>query len=157
MEVNEKEVVTKRKSLILLSIIALAAMLGSLYLTVYAADNGEETNIGPIGMCGGRHGGMRGGGPFGSIEVSEEYKAKVISIAESDSDVQGLIADGYNVTGVRPIIKYVVDANGDVSMKATSAVVMLEKGTTGRASVLVNLTEAKVTQIVILTRTVIDK
>jgi hypothetical protein len=42
-------------------------------------------------------------------------------------------------------------------MKATSAIVMLEKGTTGHASVWVNVDEAKVTRIVILTRTVIEK
>jgi hypothetical protein len=147
----------KSKALILLSMVALAAILGSVYFTVYADDAGDDATIASAPMCGGRHGGMRGGGPFGSIEVSEEYKAKVISIAESDSDVQALIAEGYNVTGVRPIIKYVVDANGDVTMKATTAIVELENGTTGHASVTVNLTQSKVTQIVILTRTVIEK
>ena len=150
----------KNKALILLSVVALAAILSSVYFTVYADDatDATDTGIGSTMMFGGRRGGMRGGGgPFGSIEVSEEYKAKVISIAESDSDVQGLLADGYNVTGVRPIIKTVVDANGDVTMKATSAIVMLEKGTTGHASVWVNLDEARVTRIEILTRTVIEK
>ena len=79
------------------------------------------------------------------------------NIAKSDTDVQNLLADGYNITSVRPIIKTVVDAEGDVVTKATSAVLMLQKDTTGLASVMVNLEEAKVTQIVILTRTVIEK
>jgi len=56
-----------------------------------------------------------------------------------------------------PIIKSVVDANGAVTTKATSAIVELRKGTTSHASVLVSLDEAKVKQIVIQTRTVITK
>jgi hypothetical protein len=101
--------------------------------------------------------GMRGFGGYGPIEVSEEFKQTVTNIAENDTDVQNLITDGYNVTSVRPIIKTVIDAEGNVVTNATSAVLMLQKDTTGHASVLVNVEEAKVTQIVILTRTVIDK
>jgi hypothetical protein len=101
--------------------------------------------------------GMRGFGGFGPVEVSEEFEQTVINIAESDADVQNLIADGYNVTSVRPIIKTVVDAEGNVVTKATSAVLTLQKDTTGHASVMVDVEEAKVTQIVILTKTVIDK
>jgi hypothetical protein len=71
--------------------------------------------------------------------------------------VQKLIADGYNVTSVRPIIKTVIDAEGNVVTKATSAVLTLQKDTTGQATVMVDIEEAKVTQIVILTRTVIEK
>ena len=74
-----------------------------------------------------------------------------------DALKQNLIADGYNVTSVKPIIKTMVDAEGNVVTKATSAVLMLQKDTTGHASVMVDIEEAKVTQIVIITRTVIDK
>ena len=108
----------------------------------------------------GRHGmlfGMRDFGGFGSIEVSEEFEQTVTSIAENDTDVQNLLADGYNVTSVRPIIKTVIDGEGNAVTKATSAVLTLQKDTTGHATVLVDIEEAKVTQIVILTRTVIDK
>jgi hypothetical protein len=108
----------------------------------------------------GRHGmrfGMHNFGGFGPIEVSEEFEQTVTSIAESDTDVQNLIADGYNVTSMRPIIKTVIDAEGNVITKATNAVLTLQKATTGHATVLVDIEEAKVTQIVILTRTVIDK
>ena len=107
--------------------------------------------------CGGSRGRMRGGGGFGFIEVSDEFKANVLSIAKADSDVQALLTDGYNITQVRPIIKTVVEANGTVVTKATSAIIMLEKNTTSRATALVDIEEAKVTEIVILTRTVIDK
>jgi hypothetical protein len=99
-------------------------------------------------------GGFRG---FGPVEVSEEFEQTVTSIAENDTDVQNLITDGYNVTSVRPIIKTVIDAEGNVVTKATSAVLTLQKDATGHASVMVSIEEAKVTQIVILTRTVIDK
>jgi hypothetical protein len=101
--------------------------------------------------------GMGGFGGLGSVEVSDEFKQTVTSIAENDTDVQNLIADGYNVTSVRPIIKTVIDAEGNVVTKATSAVLMLQKDTTGHASVMVDIEQAKVTQIIILTRTVIDK
>jgi hypothetical protein len=118
---------------------------------------------GDFGMGFGRgHGGgpMAAPGGFGAIEVSEEFEQKVTSIAENDSDVQNLLADGYNITAIRPIIKSVVDADGTVTTKATSAIVMLQKDTTdasGFASVSVDVEAAKVTQVVITTRTVIDK
>jgi hypothetical protein len=101
--------------------------------------------------------GMGGFGGFGPVEVSDEFKQTATNIAENDTDVQNLIADGYNVTSVRPIIKTVIDAEGNVVTKATSAVLMLQKDTTGHASVMVDIEQAKVTQIIILTRTVIDK
>ena len=39
------------------------------------------------------------------IEVSDEYKTAITTIAENDMDVQQLLADGYNVTRVLPIVK----------------------------------------------------
>jgi hypothetical protein len=100
---------------------------------------------------------MGGHGDFGFIEVSDEFKENVLSIANADSDIQALLADSYNITQVRPIIKSVVEADGTVVTKATSAIVLLEKDTISRATALVDIEEAKVTEIVILTRTVIDK
>jgi len=156
----------RSKALTLLTIVAIAAILGGIGLTTYAADNGEENSngvpewfngrmmAGPCGMpCGGPH----GWGCGGFIEVGEGFEENVINIAESDEDVQGLLADGYNVTRVRPIIKSIVEADGDVVTKATSAILMLEKNATGRASVWVSVEEGTVTRIVILTRTVIEK
>ena len=175
----------KSKALALFSVIAIAAIISGILLvpqmvnatetedtslTTQAADatdtatqeaneivlpdwNYDCMGFGRRGMRFGRH----GFGGFGPIEVSEEFKQTVTNIAESDTDVQTLIADGYNVTAVRPIIKTVVDAEGNVVTKATRAVLMLQKDTTGHASVMVDIKEAKVTQIVILTRTVIDK
>ena len=158
----------KSKALILLTVVAVAAILGSIALTVYAADNEEETcsefpkwinekmRLGPEIRAWARRW-LRGQRQHRFIEVSEEFKENVINIAESDEDVQDLLDDGYNITRVRPIVKSIIEADGDVETKATSAVVMLCKDTTSKAFVWVNVEEGTVTKIVILTRTVIEK
>ncbi len=105
----------------------------------------------------GRHGHREGRGLGEPITVSQEYKDDVINIAKNDSDVQELLTEGYNITDVRPIISSTVEADGNVTMKAMTAIVTLNLNTTGRAHVTVNVEQAKVTQIVILTRTVIEK
>jgi hypothetical protein len=71
--------------------------------------------------------------------------------------VQQLLTDGYNITNVRPIISTTVQADGTVTTKATTATVTLIKDTTGRATVWVDIEQAKVTRIEIVTRTVIEK
>lgn len=153
----------RSKDVVLISLVGLAVLgilVGSTMLTAYASSN----NIG-IGSLGGLFNGtglgwrawLRGGGRFGPIEVSEEYKQNVINTAKSDPDVQNLLNSGYNITGVRPIITTKVGADGSVVMKATSAVVQLEKDTTSRAFVWVDLEAGKVTKIEILTVTIIEK
>ena len=112
---------------------------------------------GPMGF--GRHGRGFGGkcGGFGPIEVSDEYKTAVTTVVQSDTDVQKLLADGYNVTRVMPIVKTTIDAQGNVTTKATNATVLLVKDTTGYAFISVDLAQNKVTQIVTYTKTVIQK
>ena len=110
-----------------------------------------------MGMRGMPHEKMRGQGCYGSIEVSDAFKENIINIAENDTDVQNLLNQGYNITGVRPIIKTMVEGDGTVVTKATSAILMLQKDTTGRAVVTVDVENAKVTEIMILTKTVIQK
>jgi len=89
--------------------------------------------------------------------VSEEFKEKVISIAKADEDVQNLLNSGYNVTAVRPVIKTVVEGDGSVVMRATGAVITLVKDKMSRATVKVDLENARVTEVTVLTRTVIEK
>jgi len=143
----------------LLSVVAFAATLGGLYVTAYATNNGGNSKT--PGLCGpGFRGGGRmlgGWGRYGFVEVSPEYNQTVINIAKSDQDVLNLLAEGYSISGVRPIIKTVVQADGSVVTKATNAIVVLCKDTTGSASVWVDLNAGRVTKIVILTRTVIEK
>jgi hypothetical protein len=46
-----------------------------------------------------------------------------------------LFDEGYNITGVKPIIKSVVDGEVNVVTKATDVIVMHKKEDTGRAGV----------------------
>jgi len=181
---RKKEVIDlerRTKALIVSAVLALAILSG-IAAMVYANAGAGDTNTllatvnGATGddnssSCfgfgfGGHHrGGMDGffagppggGGRGESITVSQEYKDNVINITESDIDVQKLLAEGYNITGVRPIINATIEADGTVTMKATNAIVTLAKNTTGGAVVWVNVEQAKVTRIVILTMTVIEK
>jgi len=149
----------------MLSTVLILAILSGIAVTVYAngLNNSTTTESGIMlnygGCPSGGHGfGRRGfGWGGGCITVSQEYKDNVINIAQNDPDVQNLLADGYNITDVRPIINTIVEADGTVTMKATTAIVMLSQNTTGRAFVTVNVEEGKVTRIEILTRTVIEK
>jgi hypothetical protein len=109
---------------------------------------------------GGDFMGQQGFGSISQVQVSDEFKANVTSIASSDSDVQALLLDGYNVTSIIPQLQSIVDGNGNVTTKATSAIVTLTKedtNSTGRAIVFVDMTEAKVTKIYTETRTLIEK
>ena len=186
----------RKKSLFLLSLVAMALTLGGVGAATYAVTVGkayvlkdvggvfsaaaatltvtgrEQTGNGPVGrfmMSGGfarRAGGLgnatgyacgqrMGLGRF--VEVSEEFKTKVVNTAKNDTDVQKLLNDGYAVGVVRPLINSRIDANGYVVTKATGAILTLQKYTTGRAQVWVDLTKGKVVRLVISTRTVIEK
>ena len=132
---------------------------------VNASDSGfNGFNNGPMAMgmesrCGLGHRGMgRGFGGFGpeAIQVSSDFTANVTNIAKNDSDVQNLLNLGYNITSIHPIISATVDGNGNVVTKASTAELMLQ-GTNGKAFITVNLDQAKVTKIVTLTVTEIDK
>jgi hypothetical protein len=158
--------IERKKIAILLTALAAASIMSGIALTAFAANSGEESSNGfaglidegnMTGLCGWPHGWMRGQGCFGFVEVSEGFKENVTNIAQNDSDVQNLLNDGYNITEVRPTIRTIVEADGTLETKATSAIVVLEKGTTSHATVWVDLQEGKVTEIVIATRTVIDK
>ena len=108
----------------------------------------------------GRHGvpGMMGGFGGGyNLQVSQDFTTNVTNIAQNDSDVQNLISQGYNITAIHPIIQNVLNGNGAVTTQATTAIVMMQNGTSGYAQVTMDLSQAKVTQIVITTGTVITK
>jgi len=181
---GKKEVIDlerRTKALIASGVLALAILSG-IAVMVYANAGAGDTNallatVNGVAVdenassyfgfgFGGHHGGGReeflAGPPGGCgrgepITISQEYKDNVINITESDTDVQNLLAEGYNVTGVRPIITTTIEADGTVATKATNAIVILTQNTTGRAVVWVNVEQAKVTRIEILTLTVIDK
>jgi len=171
---KQKEVIgleRKTKTLVISAAVILA-VLSTIAAIVYANATTNATNTTadfaydygnyfngtdmPFGQHG--HRGRCGPGGFGgTVTVSQEYKDNVINIAKNDSDVQKLIAEGYNITGVRPIISSIVEADGTVTTKAATAIVSMNLNTIGRACVRVDVTQAKVTEIVIFTRTVIEK
>jgi len=163
----------QKKTVITTAVLALAVLSG-IALMAYANGATNNTNTAtnatwnsfdqnyngtmPFPGGPGAFGRGRGGcGGFGQVTVSQEYKDNVINITKTDSDVQQLLTDGYNITFVRPIISTTVEADGTVTMKATTAIVTLIKDTTGKATVWVDVEQAKVTRIEILTRTVIEK
>ncbi len=94
---------------------------------------------------------------MGNIEVSSEYSSTITAVLDNNTDVQNLISEGYTVQAINPIVKTVIEADGTVTTKATTATAFLQNGTSGYATVKVDITNAKVTEIVIITRTVIDK
>ena len=111
---------------------------------------------------GGGHRGMgldRGYGGFGreSLQVSSEYTTNITNIVNADSDVQNLISQGFNITAIRPIISTTIDGNGNIVTKASTANVFLEGNNGSRSFVIVDLSQEKVTKIVTLTVTEIDK
>ena len=109
--------------------------------------------MGPVFGGFGGHEGRRG---LSSIQVSSDYTQNVTNIVKNDSDVQNLLNEGYNITSVRPVVSTIIDGNGNIVTKASTARVTLES-TTGRSLVVVDLDQAKVTKIVTITITEIDK
>ena len=99
---------------------------------------------------------MGGMGGFGQIQISSDFTTNVTNIAKNDTDVQNLISQGYNITTIRPVITTTIDGNGNIITKATTADVTLQ-GTNGRALVVVDLNQDKVTKIDTFTWTEIDK
>ncbi len=135
--------------------------------SVNAIDNGPNGfngfGNGPMMMgmqprFGMGHKGMdRGLGGFEAVQLSSDFTANVTAIAKNDNDVQNLLNQGYNITSIRPVISTVVDGNGNVVTKASTADVLLQGNNGSRAFVVVDLSQAKVTKIVTLTVTEIDK
>jgi hypothetical protein len=169
----------KSAAITMLLLAAFATIIGGLIVTTQASDTDSTTSTsenldsdfnalqnmitGDMGFGGGRgfgrgprgHEGFMGG--ISNIEVSSEYTDNVNAILDADTDVQDLVAQGYNVTSIKPLVKNVIEADGTLATKATTADVYLQNGTDGYAKVSVDVEQAKVTQIVIITRTVIDK
>jgi len=91
------------------------------------------------------------------VEVSEEYRSRVLEILSRDEDVAKLLSEGYNVTLVKPIIKAYAAADGTVTLKAPQALVTLVKKGEGVAVALVDLEQGKVVKLVVYAKTVIEK
>lgn len=66
---------------------------------------------------------------FQGIEVSPEYNTTVLNVLESNSETSQLLNQGYQVALIRPVIKAYISGNGDVTFKATQAIVELTNST----------------------------
>jgi len=91
------------------------------------------------------------------VEVSEEYRSRVLEILSRDEDAAKLLKEGYNVTAVKPIVKAYVAADGSVTLRASQAMVTLVKKGEGAAVALVDLEQGKVVKLVVYSKTVIEK
>jgi len=144
-----------RKTIILTStIIILAAIITAQAINVYANQT-IQGNLKPNLKWPWTNG--KGKIAPRQIEVSEEYKQKVVSIAQNDPDIKNLINNGYNITAIKPIIKATIKADGTIELKASKAIITLMKSKTERATALVDLEQGKITKIIITTVTIIEK
>lgn len=92
----------------------------------------------------------------GFVQVSTDYENTVLTILRNDPDASKLLQEGFNVTTIKPIITLLVSGTGDVALRAKQALVLL-RGPSGFACVLVDVHQGKVIEIVTVTRTVITK
>lgn len=119
-------------------------------------DGGQGFGFG-CGPGGRGHGPQSVSNGMSNIEVSDEYTANVNAILEADTDVANLISEGYNVTSINPVVKNVIQSDGTLVTKATTAIVTMENGDSGVATVKVDVENSAVLKITIVTTTVIDK
>lgn len=140
-----------------LAILSIGTALAYMYLTSPHSFRGVREEITTRGMRGEFRIVIQRRAWVLRIEVSDEFKQKVVEIAKGDQDVQSLLKDGYEIAYVDPIIKAVVQAGGEVTIKATGAFVVLRKEGVGLAFVEVDLEAGKVVRITIVSRRVIEK
>ena len=128
-------------------------------LTGFYGFGGGPIMIGEPGFGIGHRGLVRGFDGFctSGIQVSSDFTANVTNIVNSDSDVQNLLSQGYNITSIRPVVTTIIDGNGNIVTKASTANVLLQGNNGSRSYVVVDLSQAKVTKIVTLNITEIDK
>ncbi|MEM0010858.1 MAG: hypothetical protein QXT84_04090 [Candidatus Bathyarchaeia archaeon] len=123
----------------------------------YRGYTGNAQNFSRAFRCGWPPFGLKGPKRI-EVELSEGFKEKVLSIVRADGDVQKLINEGYNVTDVRVMqMKLVVQENGQITLEASKALVVLANGNGGRAFVEVDVKAEKVTRIITMNIKVVKK
>ncbi|MEM1607335.1 MAG: hypothetical protein QXW55_04780 [Candidatus Bathyarchaeia archaeon] len=92
------------------------------------------------------------------LELSEEFKERVLDIARRDEDVQNLLSEGYNFSCIRSVhIKSVVQENGQVTIEVNEVLLVLTKNECNRAFIEVDLKAERVIRIIIVNVTVVEK
>jgi len=88
-----------------------------------------------------------------SVEVSDEFKEKILSILQSNADTASLLQQGYNVTRIIPAkFSFVIGGDGTATVKVTQVVVVLAKDS-NRAAVWIDVASGSVLRIVTVTVT----
>jgi len=88
-----------------------------------------------------------------SVEVSDEFKAKILSILQSNDNTSSLLQQGYNVTRIIPVkFSFVIGGDGTVTIKVTQVVVELVKDS-NRAAVWIDVATGNILKIVTVTVT----
>jgi len=88
-----------------------------------------------------------------SVEVSDEFKEKILSILQSNANTSSLLQQGYNVTRIIPVkFSFVIGGDGTVTVKVTQVVVELVKDS-NRAVVWIDVSTGSVLKIVTVTVT----
>lgn len=64
-----------------------------------------------------------------SVEVSPEYNSTVISVLESNPEIAQLLGQGYYIAWIKPVVKAYISGSGDITLKATQAIVTLTNST----------------------------
>lgn len=129
-----------KKAIVLVTVIAVMVAVGSGYvMSAYAqeSNNNATTNTNSatprMPWMPFEHKkfekGLRGGLRIPVIEVSPEYNSTVINVLRSNTETSQLLDRGFSVKAINPLIRAYVGANGEVTLKATQAVVVLTNGT----------------------------
>jgi len=88
-----------------------------------------------------------------SVEVSDEFKEKILSILQSNADTSSLLQQGYNVTRIIPVkFSSVIGGDGTVTVKVAQVVVVLAEDS-NRAAVWIDVASGNVLKIVTVTVT----
>jgi len=73
---------------------------------------------------GAKHGLLRSG-----VEISDEFRERIVSILSSNENTSKLLSEGYNASRIMPIgMKMVINGDGTVTLRVVRVVVELAKG-----------------------------
>ncbi|MEM1897099.1 MAG: hypothetical protein QXK54_05450 [Ignisphaera sp.] len=82
------------------------------------------------------------------VEVSDEYRTRIENILRSDPNASTLLENGYSITVIKPIVRFVVQGDGSIVMRADKAVVILAKNGENRTIVYIDVINGFVIEIV---------
>ncbi|MEM1873744.1 MAG: hypothetical protein QXS85_02995 [Acidilobaceae archaeon] len=81
------------------------------------------------------------------IEVSPEYASEVEKILRENPETATLLEEGFTIAKIKPLVRAYVGAGGEVTLKATQAIVVLKKGSEACYAYLVDLSNGTVTKL----------